>query len=77
MYQVPTADEVKVGATIADEIGRIEHKLSLMLAHIEGHYESQVAKLKAKLVITRMYWPAVGAMTILGALIGIVVGKMF
>jgi phage host-nuclease inhibitor protein Gam len=45
-YAAPTADEKRVSELIAHEVGRIEAKLSVMLAHIEGNYESHVANLK-------------------------------
>ena len=46
LYREPTASEKAVAEEIAHEIGRIEAKLSVLLAHIEGHYESQLANLK-------------------------------
>ena len=49
MYREPTASEKAITEEIAHEVGRIEAKLSVMLAHIEGHYESQVANLKIEL----------------------------
>jgi phage host-nuclease inhibitor protein Gam len=49
MYREPTASEKAVAEEIAHEVGRIEAKMSVMLAHIEGHYESQVANLKIEL----------------------------
>ena len=46
MYREPTASEKVVASVIADEVGRIEAKVSLLLSHIEGHYESKVANLE-------------------------------
>ena len=48
LNRVP-GNEKAITEEIAHEVGRIEAKLSVMLAHIEGHYESQVANLKIEL----------------------------
>ncbi len=77
MDKAPDASEKRVAATIADEVGRIEKHLSLVLAHVEGHYESQLALARLKLVTIRMYWPTMIGSTILGGVIGFAVGHFF
>jgi hypothetical protein len=75
MDRVPTADEKRVGATIADEVGRIEKVASLMLAHIEGHYESRLANARLKL---HAHQPWVQALVVAAAvIIGFAVGRSF
>ena len=54
-YREPTANEAAVASAIADEVGRIEAKLSVMLSHIEGRYESEIAKLKGFSFIRRIF----------------------
>ncbi len=77
MDKAPDASEKRVAATIADEVGRIEKHLSLVLAHVEGHYESQVANLKLKLVAIRFYWMTLISVTLIGGAIGFAVGHFF
>ena len=76
VYREPTASEKAVTETIATEVGRIEAKMSVMLAHIEGHYESQVANLKLRLVAQKFLVPALIGIFFLGAAAGFVIGKI-
>ena len=76
-YREPSASEKAVASAIADEVGRIEAKTSLMLAHIEGHYESQVANLKLKLVAARWYWETLASAALLFSVVGFVLGRIF
>ncbi len=55
LYREPSANEKAVSAAINDEIGRIEAKMSVMLAHIEGHYEAEIAKLKGFSFLRRIF----------------------
>jgi len=48
-YAAPTADEAKITEIVKDEIGRIEAKMSILLMHIEGEYESKIANLELAL----------------------------
>ena len=73
-YAAPTADETKVQAAIDAEVGRLHAKLSVMLSHIEGHYESQVANLKIKLASTSKTGLAIAA--ILAFVVGFVAGHL-
>ena len=75
-YREPTAGEKAVAFAIADEVGRIESRVSVMLAHIEGHYESQVANLKLRLVTQKFLIPALIGIFFLGAAAGFVIGKI-
>jgi hypothetical protein len=38
-----------------EELGQIEAQLSIMLSHIEGRYESEIAKLKGFSFIRRIF----------------------
>ena len=77
LYREPTAGEKAVAEEIACEIGRIEAKLSVTLAHIEGHYESQVANLKLKLTAARWYWETIAAVFAVAVVFGFVIGRIF
>ena len=76
-YREPSASEKAVASAIADEVGRIEAKLSVTLAHIEGHYESQVANLKLKLTAARWYWETIAAVFAVAVVFGFVIGRIF
>jgi hypothetical protein len=43
------ADLSAISSVIADEVGRIEAQLSVLLAHVEGRYESEIANLKLEI----------------------------
>jgi hypothetical protein len=75
-YREPSASESRVASVIADEVGRIEAKLSIMLAHVEGNYESQVANLKLKLVAARWYWETLAAVAVAFSALGFVIGRI-
>jgi hypothetical protein len=75
-YAAPTADETKVGELISHEVGRIEARVSVMLSHIEGNYESQVANLKLKLTTQKFLYPILIALPLIGGVIGFVIGKI-
>ena len=75
MYREPTASEKAVAEEIAHEVGRIEAKMSVMLAHIEGHYESQVANLKLKIKAQKYLLPLLIGALLSGVLIGFGLGR--
>lgn len=75
-YREPSANEKVVASVIADEVGRLEAKLSVLLAHVEGHYESQVANLKLKLVAARWYWETIAAVAVLSGAMGFALGRI-
>ena len=54
LYAAPTADETRVREIIADEIGRLHAKMSVVLMHIEGEYESKVANLQLQVAPARL-----------------------
>ena len=74
-YREPSASEKAVASVIADEVGRIEAKLSVTLSHIEGNYESQVANLKLRLVAQKFLVPALIGVLLFGVLIGFGLGR--
>lgn len=76
MYREPTASEKAVAEEIAHEVGRIEAKMSVMLSHIEGHYESQVANLKLQITTQKFLVPVLIGCVLIGALIGFAIGKI-
>ncbi len=59
------------------ELGDMEARLSVLLSHVEGRYESEIAALCKQVVVNEMYWPAVFATAVLGALIGFVATRVF
>jgi len=74
MYAAPTADETRISGILKDEIGRIESKVSVLLSHIEGHYESQVANANLKVTLSK-YWRSLLAVAFaLGNTVGVFVG---
>ena len=75
LNRVP-GNEKAIAVEIAHEVGRVEAKLSVMLSHIEGHYESQVANLKLRLVAQKFLVPALIGTFFLGAAAGFVIGKI-
>ena len=75
VYREPTASEKAVTETIATEVGRIEAKMSVMLAHIEGHYESQVENLKLKIKAQKYALPLLISALLSGVLIGFGLGR--
>ena len=75
LNRVP-GNEKAIAVEIAHEVGRVEAKLSVMLSHIEGHYESQVANLKLQITTQKFLVPALIGIFFLGALIGFAVGKI-
>src|SRR5271157_4772463 len=75
-YRVPSADEKAVQIEIDHEVGRIEQKLSVMLAHIEGHYESQVANMKLKLKLSTQKSWVLPLVAVFGIVIGFVLGRI-
>lgn len=74
-YREPSASERAIASVIADEVGRIEAKLSVTLSHIEGNYESQVANLKLKLVTQKFVLPLLIGALLCGVLIGFGLGR--
>ena len=75
LYREPTASEKAVASVIADEVGRIEAKLSVTLSHIEGNYESQVANLKLKIKAQKYLLPLLIGVLLFGVLIGFGLGR--
>jgi len=75
-YAAPSADEKKIEGIIADEVGRIEARLSVMLAHIEGNYESQVANLKLKVAAIKWLWPLAIVLTLMVLGLGVELGRI-
>ena len=74
-YREPSASEKAVASVIADEVGRIEAKLSVTLSHIEGNYESQVANLKLKIKAQKHLLPLLISALLSGVLIGFGLGR--
>ena len=74
-YREPSASEKAVASVIADEVGRIEAKLSVTLSHIEGNYESQVASLKWKIRGQKHLLPLLISALLSGVLIGLGLGR--
>ncbi len=74
-YREPSASEKAVASAIADEVGRIEAKLSVTLSHIEGNYESQVANLKLKIKAQKYLLPLLIGVLLFGVLIGFGLGR--
>jgi hypothetical protein len=60
-----------------EEIGGVTAQLSVMLSHVEGRYESDLANLKVKLVTQKFLVPSLIGILALGAAIGFVLGRIF
>ncbi len=58
-----------------EELGAIEAKLSILLSHVEGRYESELANLKLKLVTQKFMLPLLIGALITGVLIGLGLGR--
>lgn len=74
-YREPSASERAIASVIADEVGRIEAKLSVTLSHIEGNYESQLANLKLKIKAQKYLLPLLIGALLSGVLIGFGLGR--
>ncbi len=58
-----------------EELGGIEAKLSILLSHVEGRYESQLANLKLKIKAQKYLLPLLIGALITGVLIGLGLGR--
>jgi len=69
------ADLITVTTAISAEINRVEGQLSVLLSNVEGHYQSEVANLKLKLVTQKFMLPLLIGALITGVLIGLGLGR--